>query len=458
MGPHAPPTAAVPSPVSQSRGVRRTAVLALAGLAAGALVGWGLTQRPSDPGPAAAAAAAPAATTTSERLAALHAAVEEDPADVAAWRTLATVAVTRAAEVGDPTYYDVAGRALTRAEALAPDAPGTAIGRGVLALARHEFDDALRHGRRALRDLPANASALAVVTDAQIELGDYDAAQALVEQLLDRRPGVAALARVSYLRELRGDVGGAAQAMAGAHQAAAVPSDRAGIAALRGDLAMLLGAVDDAADHYTQALDDMPDLVAASVGMARVTAARGDVEQAVQDLEVLVDRRPQPDAVALLGDLQQRLGHDDDAAASRALVRTLTDLQTRHGQVADLELAVYEADRGDDPQRAVALARRAYDARPDSIYAADALAWALARAGRARAALPLVDDALRLDSADPVLRFHAAWILAEAGRPAAARRQLDRVAQTTPWFSFAYLDDAGELATELGMDVPAAWR
>ena len=50
--------------------------------------------------------------------------------------------------------------------------------------------------------------------DAQIELGRYDAAGIEVDRLIDQRVGVAALSRLSYLRQLQGDSLGAEAAMA----------------------------------------------------------------------------------------------------------------------------------------------------------------------------------------------------------------------------------------------------
>lgn len=388
----------------------------------------------------------------------LQAAVDRDAGDVGAWRSLAAVAVQRAAQVGDPAFYGIADRALERAEALEPEAAETAIGFGVLALARHEFATALEHGRAALAELPNNSDALAVVVDAEIELGQYDDAATHVEAMLDRRPGVAALSRVSYLRELNGDVDGATAAMRAAATAATNPPDQATIAALRGDLSMLRGDLDAADTLYGEASRLAPDLVTAGVGAARVRAATGDPDGAVADLEALVDRHPVPAAVALLADLQQLLGRDTAAADNRELARALTDLQSRNGQVVDLELAVFEADRGDDPQRAIALARDAHDARPNNVYAADALAWALARAGQIDRARPLVDDALRLGSVDPALRFRAAWVLAQAGEPAAARDHLRHVAESSPWSVIGYRDEAATLADDLEVAVPAAWR
>lgn len=70
------------------------------------------------------------------------------------------------------------------------------------------------------------------------------------------------------------------------------------------------------------------------------------------------------------------------------------DLLRAFGVVIDLELAVFEADH-DDPARAVHLAEAAHADRR-TVHPADALAWALHRAGRTSEATPYVAEALRL--------------------------------------------------------------
>ena len=82
----------------------------------------------------------------------------------------------------------------------------------------------------------------------------------------------------------------------------------------------------------------------------------------------------------------------------------------------DVELAIYEADHG-DRERAVTLAREAWAQAP-SVRAADALGWALTRAGRAEDGLRWARRALRLGSLDPTFRYHAG-IAAGQARPRA---------------------------------------
>jgi len=80
---------------------------------------------------------------------------------------------------------------------------------------------------------------------------------------------------------------------------------------------------------------------------------------------------------------------------------------------------VLEADHG-DPALALTLAQLAYDHAP-SIGTADAMAWALFKIGDLQSAQEHADEALRTDTVDPVILYHAGVI-------AAANGQRDRAA------------------------------
>ena len=502
-----PGTRPVPSPVSTAstgpRGRRRPAAggsvaagvgLALAAVVIGFSVGRftgpppgvsdadldadpvSLAAEPADAagGPPADAAGDTGGTAppagTAPLVAELEARVADDPDDLAALQQLGVAYTRRAAETGDPAFYDLASSALERATALAPDDLTTTVARGNLALALHDFRDALDLGQRAVVAAPGNEAALGVLVDAQVELGRYDEAARTLQRMLDRNPALPALARTSYLRELNGDLTGAVRAMRQAVAAGGSAYDRAAVTALLGDLHWQRGEVDAAGDAYDRAARLSPGLPAADVGRARVLAARGDRPAAIALLDDLTTRVPLPDALALRADLLRLEGRDAEAADADALVRAVAALQRDAGQVVDLEMAEFEADRAgpggpdgpDDPgdraggggaARAVELARAAFEARPDNVFTADALAWALHRTGDSAAALPHVERALRLGSADPLLRFHAAAITAATGDEDTARAHL-RAALTAPAALLRHAGEVAALADRLGVDAP----
>jgi tetratricopeptide (TPR) repeat protein len=403
--------------------------------------------------------AAPAPADAAALVTRLSDAVARDPGDLASWQSLGSAAV-RAAATGDPSYYDVAERAFDRADAIAPDRGDTLVGRAALALALHEFDEALRLAERVHTRAPDNPDALLAMVDALVELGHYDRAVAAADELLTVKPDLSAYARVSYLRELHGDLDGAVAAMREALVAGADrPDDTASVLTFLGDLELARGRPAAALREYERALDRDNDLPLARLGHATALAAGaepGDRRKAITELDRLVVRYPLPAAAALLGDLQADAGRHGDAARSRELVRTVARLQQDAGVVVDLDLALFEADHG-SPRTALRLARDAYAARPHNVFAADALAWARYRAGDVAGARGLVDRALRLGTESALLRYHAAAILAATGETEFARVELTRALERNPWFSFALRDEASALAARLGVATRSAW-
>jgi tetratricopeptide (TPR) repeat protein len=140
------------------------------------------------------------------------------------------------------------------------------------------------------------------------------------------------------------------------------------------------------------------------------------------------------ESVALLAELLDRAGRRAEAGRQRGTIAVLEKLLDVNGVRVDLESAVYRADQGIRPAETVRLARRAREARP-SIYGDDALAWALARAGRCAEALPLAERALRLGTRDPLLYFHRGYAEGCAGNRAAMREWYARALEQSAGFS-----------------------
>src|SRR5207237_7142278 len=94
----------------------------------------------------------------------------------------------RARETSHPSYYTRADGILRQALSLAPEDTDTLIGLGSLALARHQFDEALDWGQRAIASNSYRAAAYGVIGDANTELGRYDSAVDAFQHMVDLRP------------------------------------------------------------------------------------------------------------------------------------------------------------------------------------------------------------------------------------------------------------------------------
>jgi tetratricopeptide (TPR) repeat protein len=357
---------------------------------------------------------------TDARIARLQAAVRRGAPREA---ELAAAYLQKARETGDPSFYERADRVLERALARGPADPAALIEAAALAAGRHDFRGALRLARRARPLAPASLAAYPVLVDALVELGRYGAAERALQRMVDLRPSLAAYARVSYFRELHGDLRGAAGAMARAVAAGgAVRENVAHVQSLLGGLELSRGRLRAARRAFDAALAALPGYAPAAAGRARLAAVRGDLRGAIARWRRLVARLPLPEYVIALGEAELAAGRRAAARRDLALVRAQQALLAEAGVDTDVELAIYEADHG-DPRRGVTLARAAWAAAP-SVRSADALGWALTRAGRPDAGLRWARRALRLGSLDPTFRYHAGMAAVAAGRRAAGRREL----------------------------------
>src|SRR5205814_975643 len=138
-----------------------------------------------------------------------------------------------------------------------------------------------------------------------------------------------------------------------------------------------------------------PGYVHADAGLARVDAAEGRYGEAAARLRDVVARLPIPAYVIMLGDILQASGRHADARREYALVGAIEKLFAANGVRTELQTAVFDLDHGRNVADALARARTAHASAP-GVYAEDALAWGLFRAGRCDEARAHSVRALRL--------------------------------------------------------------
>ncbi len=366
-------------------------------------------------------------STSASQLVQLEQAAADRPDDLETITRLAAAYVQRARETGDPAFYGLAEQAVARAQAIDADDVQTLVVAGVLALARHDFAGALALGEQARATNPDVVAVYGVIADALIDLGRYAEAIAVVDEMADRRPDFASYSRVSYLRELHGDLDGAIEGMEQAAAAGSgLPFDEAWAQVIIGNLQLQRGDIDAAARAYRQADALLPGDAMTQAGLARLAIANGDPARAEELLRVAVTSRPLPEYAVALGELLESQGRLSEAEEQYALVRATQQLFAASGVNTDIDLALFDAD----PARAYDAALAAYGGRP-SIYAADTIAWAAFRAGRIDEAQQYIAQAIRLGTRDPRLAYHAGEIARAAGDAAAAEQHL-RAALAAP--------------------------
>ncbi|MFQ6019746.1 MAG: tetratricopeptide repeat protein [Dehalococcoidia bacterium] len=373
--------------------------------------------------------------------------VERNPSDYISYAELGRTFIRRARETGDVDSYTRAEAALREALELNPKYEAAISYLATVLYARHDFSGALETAQRVYLLNPGAAQALAIVGDANLELGDYGEAESAYDKLLDLSQSPAVYSRLAHLAELKGRPQEAIELMrraaAEAENGAASRESRAWYHLQLGNLYFNTGDLSSAENEYERSLETFPDYVHALAGLAKLGAARADYDGSISLYSQVVDRYPIPEYVIALGDVYRAAGREEEAVKQYDLVSAIDRLYKANGVNTDLQMALYLTDHDLRPEEALRQARAEYERR-GSIQAADVLAWTLYKSGRYEEALTYSQEALRLGTQDALILFHAGMIHYRLGDYEEARRQLERAVEINPRFSVLYWETAAD--------------
>ena len=383
------------------------------------------------------------------------------PGDARSWAELGAAYVERGGRTAEPRYYPRAEKALRTSLEKEPSGNVEAFrGLAALANARHEFRTARQWGRAAVAASPKGWAGYPPLIDAYRGLGDHKAAgRALAE--LDALPPAGSASRMQVLtvsglvHRDRGWREDSAAALSDAAALARTPAERADCLVRSGELARERGEPAEALRAFEAALRTEPGEHAAQAGRGGALAALGRHSEALRAYRSALAARPLPRYALELGELYESLELDGAARAQYDVVRA----RVREGRAAgvddELVLGLFEADHGGAGEVRAAVRRlRAEWARHPSPAVADALGWALHRAGQDQEAIGFATratDRMRGGGARVALRsFHRGMIEGRLGNEGAARRHLGEALRIDPAFSPLLVPVAAEALGELG--------
>ncbi len=167
------------------------------------------------------------ATPADQQMAIAQRLVESEPKSPEGYNQLGAAFLQKTRETGDFGFIRRAEAAAERSAAVAPDNYGALRLRAKLAAANHRFPEALKLAHLAIEQSPRDLDMYVIMTDAQVELGNYREAIESAEAMVKIRPYAPSYSRISYLRSLYGDTAGAIAAMRMAEQSAGDPESLA---------------------------------------------------------------------------------------------------------------------------------------------------------------------------------------------------------------------------------------
>ena len=361
--------------------------------------------------------------------------LEKDSGSYPARNALALALARRARETGDPAYYRQAEEALEASFRISPGNVEAARLKVWTLLGKHEFARALEEARALNRRMPDDLLTYAFLTDAHVELGNYEEAEEAAQWLLDLRPGnLAGLTRGAYLRELFGDVDGALEWMLMAHDQTHFNEneDRAWILTHMGHLEASRGRLEASEGYLAQALELFPDYHYALGELGKVRMAQKRYPEAVSLLRLRYEKAPHPENLYQLAGALALAGETEEAKAFFTTFERQARAESEGVDNANRELVFYYADRASEPESALAIAEREMARRRD-VFTRDAFAWALHRSGKSAAARGEIEAALAVGIKDARMLYHAGAISAASGDRKAALRYLEESLALNPY-------------------------
>jgi len=352
--------------------------------------------------------------------------IEKNPRNYEAYNALALALSRRARETSDVRFYAEAEEALKTSFESAPDNFDGERIQVWLLLGKHEFAAARNEALKLNKRMPDDVMVYGFLTDANVELGNYDEAEKSAQLMLDLRPGNSpGITRAAYLRELFGDVDGALELMNMALESTS-PSeveDAAWILTQMAHLQLSVGRIADAGKNLQQALAMFPGYHYALGTLAKVRIAQKRYDDASQLLEQRYRTAPHAENLYDLAETLQLAGRTEEAKKAFAEFEQKSLLETNRADNSNRELIFYYADDAHEPLKALEVAETEFSRRHD-VYTLDSYAWALHVNGQNQEARKQIETALAVGICDARLMRHAGEIALATGDRAAAQKYL----------------------------------
>lgn len=383
--------------------------------------------------------------------------IKTNPADIKSLTSLTALYLQEARSSGNYSYYDKAALNCVHA-VLQRDAGNfeALTFRALIYLSQHHFAEGLKAATQLERTYSYNAFVRGVLLDAHVELGNYKAALDDADRMVSIRPDIRSYSRISYLREIFGDIPGAIEAMKLAVDAGATGTESTEWARVQlGKLYEQLGEMTYAEMHYRIALNNRPGYSYALAGLARVAAGKHDYDKAIQLYQQADSasndysfREALVEVYRLAGEKEKSLSVanriiDDMEKAAVAMAKGDSS-----GHYADREMAYAYLEVG-NYDKAIEHALLEYNRRPSNIDANETVGWAYYKRGDYARSQQFFIAALQTGCRNPTLLCRAGLAYARSGNKQSAKNCLQLALRTDPNISSVLKSEAKEILKSL---------
>ena len=383
--------------------------------------------------------------------------IKNDPSDIKSRITLAAIYLQEARSSGNFSYYDRAALNCVNAVQKKDANNFEALTfKAMIYLSQHHFAEGLKLATQIQKTYSYSAFVYGILVDANVELGNYKAALDDADKMVSIRPDIRSYSRISYLREIYGDIPGAIEAMKLAVEAGSPGSESTEWARVQlGKLYEQLGEIKYAEMYYTISLENRPGYPYALAGLARIAASKKDYKKTIelyQRADSASNDYSFKDALVevyrLTGNKGQSLNIANAIVGEMEKAANAMAKGDSSGHYADKEMA-YAYLAVDNYDKAIEHALLEYNRRPENIDANETVAWVYYKKGDYSKAESYIRAAVRTGCKNPTLLCRAGLIDAKAGDKPGAKEYLEQALKNNPNISPLLREEAEQALNRL---------
>ena len=336
------------------------------------------------------------------------------------WLTLAELYMQEARISGEHGhYYPAALEMIRRAGDLdqmkVPDRYRAMLDEASVLMSLHRFQAALDAGLQAVNLNPYDAAIYGVLVDANVELGHYADAVAMADKMVSIRPDMRSYSRISYLREIHGDVDGAIAAMKLAVAAGYPGQEQTEWARYQlGSLLQRYGQTEEARQTYEETLVMRTNYPFALAALGNLAIEQGDENAGEVKLKEAIAIIPEISFYVSLAELYQKQNRNEEALALTKTIHEMLKDDERTGHMMNLEKAYILETLDHNQKQAWQVLQQEYQRRPENIEVNQLMAEVYLKQNNLSQANTHLEKALRTKSRNPELQELATLIRAQA--------------------------------------------
>jgi tetratricopeptide (TPR) repeat protein len=389
--------------------------------------------------------------TTDQQITLYQSWVAKDPSSISNRTLLAGAFIQKTRETTDFGYLDRASKILAGVLSEHQDYEALRL-RNVVELTLHHFSNAAEYARAMTVRWPGDVQSWGTLGDAQLEMGQYQAARDAFAKMLELKPGLMSYNRMGFFRFITGDPESGIQLMKKAVDAAAkYPENKAWCLVELGNMYFKTGRWLQAEEAYNQAIATFPSSHAAFAALGAIAAARGNLPDAIEKYKRAQSITPLVQYAGALYDLYIAVGKNSEAAQQADLIDLVTKLEGVANQKANRTISLIYANQNRNLPESLKFAQADFDIRQD-VYTYDALAWALYKNQRFEEASRASAEALKLGAPEALFYYHAGMIANAVGNTDAAGKHLEKALELNAGFDFRQSAIARDTLKKMQLD------